>query len=308
VQVQKTHFAKLHPDAVALVVRFGLKFLPMSQALHACAGASDDVIAKTRSAVTQFIQQVLDGQAVELVAQRYARNVLNARWLWRNRTMASRVTVNVYEGGKDVQEQREPLVSADALTVPLTRFNDPTEAETKLAARFAKGLRGQSLEGFEVEAIVDFGTRGAVEVFPSQVYDGVPRESKSIKDPSRVLYMHKHADADRSIGELGQAAIRDAKINNALRTFDTWYPDFEEVGQPMPIEPEGASIDMQLFFRKQGKDGKSAFNLIRNLETLDPTSDDGLFMAAALIRAGVYGAKESAKPGEASNQPEVEAA
>jgi CRISPR-associated protein Csy3 len=147
-----------------------------------------------------------------------------------------------------------------------------------------------------------------VEVYPSQVYDGVPRESKSIKDPSRVLYMHKHADADRSIGELGQAAIRDAKINNALRTFDTWYPDFEEVGQPMPIEPEGASIDMQVFFRKQGKDGKSAFNLIRNIETLDPMSDDGLFMAAALIRAGVYGAKESAKSEEAGNQTEAVAA
>ena len=44
---------------------------------------------------------------------------------------------------------------------------------------------------------------------------------------------------------MGQAALRDQKIGNALRTIDTWYPAYEERRVPLPVEPNGASLDAQ---------------------------------------------------------------
>ena len=48
---------------------------------------------------------------------------------------------------------------------------------------------------------------------------------------------------------MGHAALRDQKIGNALRTIDTWYPRYTEHGRPLPVEPNGASLEAQEFFR-----------------------------------------------------------
>ena len=89
---------------------------------------------------------------------------------------------------------------------------------------------------------------------------------------------------------MGHAALRDQKISNALRTIDTWYPAYAEYGRPLPVEPNGASLEAQEFFRDKKT---SAFEFARRLNTLDPTSPDGMFMIASLIRGGVFsGGKE----------------
>ena len=48
---------------------------------------------------------------------------------------------------------------------------------------------------------------------------------------SRSLYQLTPKKPDHKANDnqyLGQAALRDQKIGNALRTIDTWYPLFEE--------------------------------------------------------------------------------
>lgn len=277
--IQTTDTAKLDADAEALAVRFSLRFLDFANALFACApGAkdSDEEIAALRFSVESFIERAKQSDGLAEVARRYARNIANARWLWRNRLIARRISVSVQHGGET------PAVF-DALSIPLHRFDGYTDAEQRVAAVIADGLRGDVNATLDIVARVEFGVSGAVEVFPSQNYledkpRGFARSLYCLGEPER---------ADHTLGmrRMGHAALRDQKISNALRTIDTWYPGFEAHGRPIAVEPNGASLEAQRFFRDKKA---SAFDLVKRLNPMDPASDEGMFTIASLIRGGVF--------------------
>jgi CRISPR-associated protein Csy3 len=129
-------------------------------------------------------------------------------------------------------------------------------------------------------------SNGGVEVFPSQNY----LEDKP-KGFSRSLYQLTPKKPDHKANDnqyLGQAALRDQKIGNALRTIDTWYPLFKENDEkPIAVEPNGANLEGQIFYRV-GKDKVSAFDILKEIDELDPNSEKGMFLIACLIRGGVY--------------------
>lgn len=52
------------------------------------------------------------------------------------------------------------------------------------------------------------------------------------------------------------------------------------------MEPNGANLEAQRFFRNGKK--VSAFDLVKQLNLLDPNSPDGMFVTASLIRGGVF--------------------
>lgn len=289
--VQITDTAKLDANAQALAVRFSLRFLDLKDVLFACAPSStdaDDLVRQYRDSVASFIERAKTSDGLNEVAARFARNIANGRWLWRNRTIARHITVRVSVAGK-------ALASFDALATPLNHFNDISADERKVAAYIADGLRGDDDAGLDIEAQLDFGVRGAVEVFPSQNYidskfkpSGFARSLYSLGTPERL---HNSNNMEfESIRTMGHAALRDQKIGNALRTIDTWYPRYAEHGRPLPVEPNGANLEAQEFFRDRKT---SAFEFARCLNTLDPASPEGMFMIASLIRGGVFpGSKE----------------
>jgi CRISPR-associated protein Csy3 len=278
--IQTTDSAKLDADAEALVVRFSLRFLDFHHALFACApGAkdSDSEITALKDSIDGFIQRAKASEGLMEVACRYARNIANARWLWRTRVIASTVTVLVDTEGSRVAE-------FDALKIPLNHFKNYEDGERAIAEKIAAGFRGEQTAMLDVVGRAEFGGRGAIEVFPSQNYiEDKPRGF------ARSLYCLGSAErADHTVGmrRMGHAALRDQKISNALRTIDTWYPEFETFGRPIAVEPNGASLEAQRFFRNAKK--VSAFDLVKRLNQLDPDSNDGMFMIASLIRGGVY--------------------
>ena len=289
--VQITDTAKLDANAQALAVRFSLRFLDLDNVLFACAPSStdaDDLVRQYRDSVASFIERAKTSDGLNEVAARFARNIANGRWLWRNRTIARQITVRVSVAGK-------ALASFDALATPLNHFNDISADERKVAAYIADGLRGDDDAGLDIEAQLDFGVRGAVEVFPSQNYidpklkpSGFARPLYCLGAPERI---HNRKGMEfESTRTMGHAALRDQKIGNALRTIDTWYPRYAEHGRPLPVEPNGASLEAQEFFRDRKT---SAFEFARCLNTLDPASPEGMFMIASLIRGGVFsGGKE----------------
>lgn len=288
--IQTTDTAKLDEAATELAVRFSLRFLDLKNVLFACAPSStdaDDLVRAYRASVDNFIERAKTSSGLDEVANRFARNIANGRWLWRNRTIASKVTVQVTAGGN-------VIASFDALAAPLNHFKEITDDERKLAVFIADGLRGDADTGLEIEARLDFGMHGALEVFPSQNYvenkpRGFARPLYCLGTPERTGN-HNGMDFE-STRVMGHAALRDQKISNALRTIDTWYPSYSEHGRPLPVEPNGASLEAQEFFRGPKS---SAFEFARRLNTLDPASDDGMFMIASLIRGGVFSAgKES---------------
>jgi CRISPR-associated protein Csy3 len=91
---------------------------------------------------------------------------------------------------------------------------------------------------------------------------------------------------------MGQAALRDQKVGNALRTIDIWYPSFGERGVPIPVEPNGANLDAQEFFRDKKTSG---FDLMRRVGEIAPIdSPEGNFLLACIIRGGVYSGSDDA--------------
>ncbi len=282
--IQTTDSAKLDPMAEKLRVRFELRFLDLGHALFACAPSKDDNMEELQSFrrdLANFLDKAKNSLGLEELACRYARNLANGRFLWRNRAMAEQIGVHVFDG-KDKEKKLD--VRFSALDIPLNSFDDYSEDEKKVARRILAGLQGDNEARLQVEADVDFGVRGTLEVFPSQNY----LENKA-RGFARPLYCVGNAPDNQDphgVRELGQAALRDQKIGNALRTIDTWYPAFPERGLPIPVEPNGASLDAQLFFRNDGK--SSGFKYMLQVKELNPDSKEGMFLLACIIRGGVF--------------------
>ena len=284
--MQTTDSAKTAAGAVAAQVRFSLRGVDVNKALFACApGQKDDMkeIAAFKESIQAFLTKAVEGGGLDALALRYARNIANGRFLWRNRAVAAAVAVRV-----DMPDGTS--CTFDALKVPFRSFSDFSEEEQKVASVLARGWKGEPGAVLQVTARMDFGMEGPVEVFPSQNY--LDKEDNKTRDKygfARSLYCvgSTPEGQDRhSVRIMGQAALRDQKIGNALRTIDTWYPGFAGRDIPIPVEPNGASLDAHKFFRNKGE--ASGFKLLLRVAELDPSSDEGQFLLACLIRGGVF--------------------
>lgn len=284
--IQMTETARTDVEAIGFAAGFAIRFLPLERSLFACAGEGSDIYRENHRA---FVDRACTSEGLREVARRYARNILNGRWLWRNHVVAQSISVHVAIGSEEME--------VDALSIPRDTFGDYRDEEDRLGRVIHDSLAGGAPQTIEVEAHIRFGFKGAVEVFPSQNYvEGKP------KGFARPLYKVGHPEAVQrhnslvdyaDIRKMGQAALRDQKVNNAIRTIDTWYPAYAERHRPIPVEPSGASLDAMEFFRRNGRDNRhSAFDLMRRLGQIDPDEPDGMFLIATLVRGGVFGEGE----------------
>jgi CRISPR-associated protein Csy3 len=172
-------------------------------------------------------QAYIEQEGFSELAKRYAINIANARYLWRNRVGAEKIEVVVNTG------DNHPL-TFDAKQFSLRDFNAISPDLQTLANKIADALSGKLpylLISIDAYALVG----KAQEVYPSEelVLD------KGKGDKSKILY---------HVNEV--AAMHSQKIGNALRTIDTWYPDFEEaqIG-PIAIEPYGSVTNLGKAYR-----------------------------------------------------------
>lgn len=290
--IQLTDTAKTDSAAVAVVVKMGASFLPLDKGLHSCALSKKDdkeLLSQFKGSLNSFLSKSIGQGAVSEglleVATRYARNIANGGWLWRNRQFAAGVTIEVTTG--------DEVFTFDALKIPLNRFDAYSDAETQLGKIIADALAGNAVHALQIRATLDFGTglNANIEVYPSQNYlgdkpKGFARSLYAVDTEDLSRAGSKDASLDfEAIRVVGHAALRDTKVANAFRTFDTWYEEFAENGLAIAVEPNGANLAAQRMFRN-GKD--SAFAYARQMNTLDPQSPEGMFMIASLIRGGVF--------------------
>lgn len=264
--LQTVDVAALPADADTLKVQFSVRVLAGAGHPSACNDA--DYRKKLVSTVTGYAQQ----QGFAELARRYAANLANGRFLWRNRIGAEQVEVTIshLQDGKPSAQW-----TFDALSHSLHDLAAPTD-ESKpldaLASLVASGLSGDAHVLLQVTAFVRVGA--GQEVFPSQelILDkGNSRKSRTLYDVS------------------GVAAIHSQKIGNALRTIDTWYPEVAENG-PIAIEPYG-SVTTQGKAYRQPKEKVDFYNLLDGWIIKDkaPTLEQQHFVIATLIRGGVFG-------------------
>ena len=268
--LQTVDVATLPPDANTLRVVFTLRVLGGAGIPSAC----------NNSDYQDALQQAIDSYKRETgfaeLAWRYAVNLANGRFLWRNRMGAEQVEVEVH---RLKQGQRADTWKFDALGLPLRDFDVDSNDLTALAEVIEFGLNGDSHVLLEIVAHARMGK--GQEVYPSQelILDkGDKRGQKS-----KTLYQVD-----------GTAAMHSQKIGNALRTIDTWYPneDGEPLG-PIAVEPYG-SVTSQGRAYRQPKQKKDFYNLLDSwiLKNEAPEPEQQHYVMANLIRGGVFGEKD----------------
>lgn len=267
--LQTVDVATLAADADTLKAQFTLRVLPGTGQPSAC---NDAVYRqKLTSTVSGYAQE---HGFVEL-ARRYAANLANGRFLWRNRIGAEQVEVTVARISDGKPGASWTFQALDHSLLELQPALADTQALSELATLIADGLGGKTHALLRVTAYVRLGA--GQEVFPSQelILDkGTSKKSKTLYDVDDI------------------AAIHSQKIGNALRTIDTWYPEAASNG-PIAVEPYG-SVTTQGRAYRQPKEKIDFYSLLDGWIIKDkaPELDQQHFVIATLIRGGVFGDAE----------------
>lgn len=264
--LQTVDVANLPADADTLKVQFTLRVLAGVGEPSACNEAA------YREKLLATVRHYVESTGLSELAKRYAANLANGRFLWRNRIGAEQVEVRVahLKNGKAATEW-----TFNALSHSLQSFDAPAGeavALQELTSIIDAGLSGDEHVLLQVMAFVHMGS--GQEVFPSQelILD------KGSSKKSKTLY-----------GVSGIAAMHSQKIGNALRTIDTWYEDAAENG-PIAVEPYG-SVTTQGKAYRQPKQKMDFYNLLDAwvLKDKEPELEQQHFVIATLIRGGVFG-------------------
>jgi len=263
--LQTVDVATLPPDADTLKVQFTLRILAGTGIPAACNNM--DYRTKLMAAVTGYVQKY----GFTELARRYAANLANGRFLWRNRIGAEEISIQIahLQAGKAAAQW-----AFDALSHALHDLTNAIESDAliALANLIADGLSGKQHVLLQITAFIRMGA--GQEVFPSQ--ELILERGRG--DKSKTLY---------HVNEI--AAIHSQKIGNALRTIDTWYTGAEENG-PIAVEPYG-SVTVQGKAWRQPKDKKDFYTLLDNwiLKDVIPSPEEQHYVMAVLIRGGVFG-------------------
>lgn len=263
--LQTVDVATLPHDSDTLLVRFSLRILPGVGQPSACNSA----------AYSERLREVIQGYVANVgfkaLSQRYAANLANGRFLWRNRIGVEAVETRISRM-KDGEASQS--WTFNSLGLSLSDFEDASIDE--LAKLVEAGLSGEEpYILLDVQAYARLGS--GQEVYPSQelILD------RGSSGKSRTLY---------SVN--GQAGIHSQKIGNALRTIDTWYPKDDDTTtvRPIAIEPYG-SVTTEGRAYRQPKAKVDFYNLLDSwvLKDQAPAVEQQHYVIGVLIRGGVFG-------------------
>ncbi|KZN29813.1 type I-F CRISPR-associated protein Csy3 [Pseudoalteromonas luteoviolacea] len=267
--LQRVDACALGQEQDTLKLHFTLKILGGLAQPSACNNAS---FKQSYSAV---VKQYIAKHGCFELAKRYATNLANARFLWRNRVGAEEIEVQV----KALNKGAEQTWSFDASEFSIRHFNHQNEQVNSLADRIAQVLTSDTEHlMLQIDCYAKVGK--AQEVYPSEELVLDKGNSKTKK--SKILYAVRD-----------HAAMHSQKIGNALRSIDTWYPDYnseEQNAGAIAIEPYGAVTNLGKAFRtpKDSQDFYSFFDKWARGEELQREEDEH-YVVAVLIRGGVFG-------------------
>jgi len=261
--------ASLPFDDDTLKVSFTLRILGNIGRPTACN------IAEYEGKLSKIVNKYSETYGFKELAKRYAQNIANGRFLWRNRVSAESVEVRVKVDGD--------VLSFDGYEVGMRSFENSSESLEKLANTIELGLADTTEEKFvfiEVEAFAKMGK--GQQVYPSQKMNMETKKGEK----SKFLFRINEGKSDETAGMHSQ------KIGNALRTIDDWHSKAESVGA-IAIEPYGSVTSRGMAYRT-GSD--NFYRLLDNwiLKDKEPNEDEQHYVIAVLVRGGVFSeSKES---------------
>lgn len=274
--LQAVDFASLLLQQDTLTVEFSLKFLSGVHKPTAC-----NLLDRYEKILAMGYAYAEKYGYTEL-AKRYALNIANGRFLWRNRVGAEKieviVTAKLPEGDK--------TWIFNAYEYSIKDFDRTDKQVEELAHYIAEVFSGETsvckdqkylLLQVTAHALVGMGQ----EVYPSEEMILNKERSSGKNNPkSKVLYQ---------VNQI--AAMHSQKLNNAIRTIDTWYPAYVEGTSeyPIAIEPFGAVTPLSHTYREEKN--INFYDLFKKYSQNEPLSreEDEHYVMAVLIRGGVFG-------------------
>lgn len=254
--------ASLPHDADTLRISFTLKTLGQLEEPTACNNPEFE------EKINQVVKAYRSEYQFKELATRYANNIANGRFLWRNRVGAESVCIKV-KHGKETWRFNAYDYSLNEFSPSL---DDVTNPFSQLIAVIQKGLQGDSFEYLEITAYAKLGL--GQHVWPSQeMVLGIPKGEKT-----KILF--KLNDC---------AAMHSEKIGNAIRTIDTWYNE-EGNAKAIAIEPYGSVTSRGEAYRITKNDFYTLF--LKWLKDGELPAEGQHYVIATLIRGGVFGGNE----------------
>ncbi|MEF1338519.1 type I-F CRISPR-associated protein Csy3, partial [Vibrio rotiferianus] len=266
--IQSIDDCSLSPTQDTLIVKFSVNFLPCKDGLEACN--NPEYASKYLGFIDTFSQDI----GFDVLAERYAYNLASGRMLWKNRIGAEKVEVTITH--KEFESEDVSTWVFDGYT--MGSINEPNANISEFAQTIAKALSGES--PYALFNITVAAKRGLSQVvFPSQEFIQNKTDNKEAK--KKVLY---------STG--GIAGLHDQKIGNAIRTIDTWYPEFNEFLRPISVEVYGAVTNLSKALRPPTS-GTDYHSLMKKMIQGEALSDNERhYIAAMFIRGGVLGTEK----------------
>lgn len=262
--LQRVDSCALEPNQDTLKLNFTLKFLGGITEPSACNNPL------FKQSYKDAAQDYIENESFAELARRYAINIANARFLWRNRVGVEAIEIHITATNKTVNQS----FVFDATEFSTRHFNSDNEDLSSLSELLATALASKN--DYLLLDINCFAKVGkAQEVYPSEelVLD------KGKGEKSKILY---------EVNDI--AAMHSQKIGNAIRTIDTWYPEYDEANiGPIAVEPYGAVTNLGKAFRtpKEKQDFYTFFDQwARGAELED---DEKHYVMAVLVRGGVFG-------------------
>jgi CRISPR-associated protein Csy3 len=281
--------ALLPADAAHLLVSFSVRF-----GGHSLTPTMNNHPEFT-GLLKDFLQDYANKGGYEELALRYVLNLANGSWMWRNR-FGDEMQVRLQRGSTAVVFEEGDVDMSKGFV--LTAITD--SAKRAVIAQFVTGvadaLAGRtavySSETIHCAALVKMGA--GAEVYPSQEFssegteeaDDAPRGKDKV---GKVLSKNRLTDGTQA------ATIHARKINNAIRTIDTWH-DVDGVG-PIAVEVFGANTHQSVAYRVNDND---LYSYLKDPVSLRETLKGGVagmhhYVVACLVRGGVYGFGKAAE-------------
>tara|TARA_B100001059_G_scaffold235722_2_gene282469 strand:- start:2865 stop:3911 length:1047 start_codon:yes stop_codon:yes gene_type:complete len=269
--LQTVDSCALAPEQDTLKLHFTLKVLGGVQTPSACNNAL------FKESYTKAVNSYIEKEGFKELGKRYALNLANARFLWRNRVGAENIEVQVNALNKD---NKQSWVF-DATQFSTRHFDNEDKQVIELGERIAAALSSEDdFLMLEINCFVQVGK--AQEVYPSEELVFEKNNNKDKHKKSKILY---------SVNDI--AAMHSQKLGNALRSIDTWYPEFDDAEKsagPIAIEPYGAVTNLGKAYRtpKDKQDFYTFFDKWARGTELERIEDEHYVMAI-LVRGGVFG-------------------
>lgn len=239
------------------------------------------------TAIEQKAEDFKSSEGISELALRYAYNIANGRFLWRNRVGAEDIKIVVTH--KDDTGTKKLEFSAYNFSLNDFKKNYENENLLQLVELVRQGLLSNENKFIfiSVDAFVKLGS--GQHIFPSQ--------EMNMGEKKKVLFR-----LDTKYGLC--AAVHNVKLGNAIRTIDNWYGDTmliktegkgktdtvnieSPIRYPIAIEPYGSVTQHGRAYRDKNIDLYRLMLDWVNDKTIE--TDQQCFIIANLIRGGVFG-------------------